>query len=373
MKVTTDVVIIGGGIVGSMLAYELRKTGKQVVVVERGEAGKQASSAATGMLAPFKLYAKPDNRYLTLQRESMALFPALAKNLRDDTGIDIGYRETGTIRIAQERQQKKLEFWISLWNALGVEMDILSPEALHKVEPGLSDAYPLAVAIPSEPQLEPVSFVQAVLAAARKSGTLFLEECEIVQAEQGGQRLLTADGDTLLCDQVVIAAGCWSGEVGRVFGLNIPVTPAQGQSISVRQPAEPIGHLIFGEGIYIAPKREGHLIIGSITTDEGFAQNVKKESIAKLFQTAKKMFPALREEDILLSWVGLKPGTLDHQPILGKTSLEHVFVATGHNGFGLLLSAITAQTISDLLVSGSVPPSIQPFGLERTSLFREAA
>jgi len=213
MQLSTDVVIIGGGVVGCLIAYQLRKLGLRVIVLERGVVGGQASTAATGLLAPFKPLGKLEDSYLDLQRTSLALFPQLVEELEDLTDIQVEYRQTGTVRIVPEKQASRLEKWTREWQERGVEMNVLQGEALRQLEPALASEYQLAVAVPSEPQVRAAYFMQAVALAAKMRGVLLLEQCQVISIERECSRVVavqTRDGTSVACGHVIIAAGAWS-------------------------------------------------------------------------------------------------------------------------------------------------------------------
>jgi glycine oxidase len=246
----TDVAIIGGGVIGCLTAYRLRKKGMRVMVFDQGKIGGQASSAATGLLAPFKLFAKPHDPYLILQRASLAMFPSLVEELEASTGMTVGYHQTGSLRLAPLQQEKKLEQWIAQWNDLGVSMDLIQRDHLHAFEPSLAPEYSLAVSIPSEPQVTARLFMLACEKGAQQSGAILLPGTRVVDIEeQGGQGVMvkTSQGETITCQYLVLAAGAWSGLLSSQLHYDLPVSPIHGQSLLLRQPAIPVGHIIFGK------------------------------------------------------------------------------------------------------------------------------
>src|SRR5216110_1163660 len=190
MSNATDVVILGGGVIGCSVAYQLARRGVSVAVLESGEIGAQASSAATGLLAPFKLLGKLDDPYLALQRASLALFPVFARELEELTGIAVDYQQTGCIRVVHAGQVARLEEWAASWCSRGVSMTVLQGEGLASVEPALSDVYQAAVSIPCEPQISATAYMAAVAQAAVLSGVRLVSGCQVVGLDRDGSRVV---------------------------------------------------------------------------------------------------------------------------------------------------------------------------------------
>ncbi len=369
MKQSADVVVLGGGVIGCSVAYQLARRGVRVTVIDAGEMGAQASAAATGMLAPFKLLGGDDS-YLGLQRASLALFPGLVHELEEVTGICIDYQQTGSVRLARVSQLARLEAWVAAWCSRGVDMSMLQGGELARVEPALAPSYQVGVSLPSEAQVLAPAFAAALARAAALSGVHLFSGCQVVAVDRAGSRVVavrTADGRVVGCGSVVLAAGAWSGQVGgELFGLQVPVTPANGQSVELRQPDIPVQHMVFGDGVYIAPKSGRRLYVGATHEDTGFTPTVTAQGTARLLEAACKLVPALAGCAVERAWAGLRPSTPDRRPVLGPApGWENVALACGHNGFGVLLSAVTGQVIADLVTSGQLPDGARPFTLSR--------
>lgn len=370
MSNATDVVVLGGGVIGCSLAYQLARRGAKVVVLEAGEIGAQASSAATGLLAPFKLLAKADDAYLALQRASLALFPLLARELEELTDLSVDYQQTGSIRLASMSQSARLQEWAAAWCSRGVTMTVLQGEELAQHVPALAESYQIAVSIPSEPQVQAVSYMQAIVRAAELSGARLVAGCQIVGVDRDSSRVVavrTADGDRFACEYLVLATGAWSGQVGNtLLELQLPVAPAGGQSLELRQPRQPLRHILFGEGIYLAPKGSERLYVGATHEDMGFVPTVTQQGTEWLLAAARRLIPGLVGCVVERAWAGLRPGTPDRRPIMGLApGWKNVVLACGHNGFGVLLSAITSQVVAELVTGGSISEVARPFAFTR--------
>ncbi|MGB8345569.1 MAG: glycine oxidase ThiO [Ktedonobacteraceae bacterium] len=368
MKQITDVVIIGGGIIGCAVAYQLRKQGVDVVVVDKGEIGGEASSAATGLLAPIRPFLKPQNSYLSLQLASLALFPSLVPELESVSGIAIEFERTGTLRVVQARQETRLRAWMQDWQQRGFPIELLTGNELHRQEPALASHIATAIYNPDEPQLNAAQLMNAYARAVENLGTILLTHTEVTGILRRGKRItsISVPQGEIACEHLVIAAGAWSAICGNWLDLAIPVQPLRGQSLALFQPASPVQQIIFGERVYLAPKPDGSIFVGATRDNVGFDCSTTVEGITWLRDAVMRLAPGIDTGSIKRAWAGLRPQTPDTWPILGSApGWENVFLACGHGGFGILLSAITGQVAAEAIITGQSPLLIQPFGLQR--------
>jgi glycine oxidase len=362
-----DVVILGGGIIGCSIAYQLAKRGRQVCVLDTGQIGAQASSAAVGALAPMKLFARRDNPLLALHLKSLALFPSFLQEIEQITEHSCEYQQSGAVRFARATERERIAAWVDEWRE-EIPMHVKGREEIREQEPAIDASSSLAVFIPTEAQVCASAYMRAVAMAARRTGATLSGERRIEGIISCGARVraVRTDTGTIPCDALLLAAGAWSGQVGKLLGLRLPVRPMAGQAIEMAQPPFPIRHLLFGEGVYIAPKSYTTLYIGATQEDMGFTPHVQATGVVRLVEKASRLVPALASLSVKRAWVGLRPTTPDHLPILGKApGWENVTVATGHGGFGVLLSVITGITIADFVSTGSLPAILRPFLPER--------
>ena len=374
MKCSAEVLIVGGGIIGCSIAYFLRKQGVEVIVLEKGDIGAQASSAAAGLLAPIRPLSQRDP-FKALQLAGLARFSALVPELEAISGITVGYEETGTLRLLPVEKIDAVQAWTEAWQREGYHIEVLSPEEIYEREPHLSSGLLGAVTIAEEAQVVPIQLVQAYAQGALNLGASLYAHTEVValQRSERGSRITeiwTDHGDLLTCHQLIIAAGAWSALCGTWLGVTLPVRPVRGELIALQQPSLPVRHIIFDEGvfdedIYIAPKPNGTIVVGATKADVGFDTSVSAGGVLHLLTVATQLLPALAYCPIHRMWAGLRPKTLDSRPILGPIpSWENVSIASGHGGFGVLLSAITGEKIAELITTGRAPEIIQPFVLK---------
>lgn len=371
MKCTTDALIIGGGVIGCAIAYYLSKSGVEVTVLERDTIGAQASGAAAGIFSLLKLL-DPIDAYHRLLLTSLALFPALATELEALSGVSLEYEQTGTLRTSRHtnaRQTRRIQRWIESCRAMGLQVEMLTEEETRCREPLLAPEVCAAVYLPGEGQVKAPNVVAAFAKAAMHYGATIAEHQEVVGIQSHNGRVIsaaTADGTTILCNHLILASGAWSGQCGRWFNLALPIVPQRGQMLALQQPSSPIRHIVIGDGVYLAPKQDGTVIVGATKEEVGFDTRVTAGGALWLLEAAIKLMPALEQCTVERLWTGLRPKTPDTFPILGRaTGWKNVTLAVGHSSFGVLLSAITGQTIADLVTTGQLPESIRPFSLER--------
>ncbi len=369
MNQTTDVVIIGAGVIGSSIAYQLSKAGVQVSVLEREEIAAEASSAAAGLLSPAEVLTGP-KAVGDLFLASWSMTAEIIAEIEAASGVQVEYFQTGALHVLKDADEHTtLRRYAEIWQSQGSDVKWLTGDQIYQYEPLLDHILDAAFYVPEATSIRPRLMTRAYAEAARKYGANFYEHTEVTGLKQQSDKLIgiqIAQGQTIACDCVVIATGAWSAHVGSWLGLNIPVFPARGQILSLRQPATPLKHTIIGNGIYIVPKVDNTIYVGATVEQAGFDKSNTAGGIAGLLSSAIQLVPKLEHAAIVDIWTGLRPWSQDSYPILGKApDWENVVLATGHGPGGFELSAITGKTIAELIATGQAPALIQPFGLER--------
>jgi glycine oxidase len=369
MNQVTDVVIIGGGVIGCSVAYQLTKAGVQVSVIERKEIAAEASSAAAGLLAPAEVLTGP-KAVAELFLASWSITAEIIAEIEAVSNIQVEYLHTGALHVLTESDDlSSLRRYAEIWQEQGSNATWLTRDEVHSYEPLLNRAIDSALYVPQAASIKPRLMTRAYAEAARKTGAHFYEHTEITGLQQRSGKVIsiqTAQGQTISCDRVVIAAGAWSVQIGSWLGLTIPVFPARGQILSLRQPTTLLKHTIFGNDIYLVPKIDHTIYVGATVEQVGFDKSNTAGGLAWLLSSAMQLVPELEHAAITNIWSGLRPWSQDSYPILGMApGWENVILATGHGAGGFELSAITGKTIADLITTGQTPALIQPFGLER--------
>jgi glycine oxidase len=369
MQSTVDVAIVGGGVIGCAIAYYLSKSGIDVAVFDRGEIGAEASSAATGLLAPLGPLSGP-GPFADLLLSSFALFPTLVPELEEASGIHVAYEQTGALRIVRNpKHVSRLYKRMQAWQPLGLKMHWLTGEEARQLEPLLSPDVCAAVCVPQESQINASSFVKSFSLASINQGATFYSHNKIMDIEQHKAKITgvyTSQGERIACNHLVIANGAWAGDCSEWLHVPIPIIPQRGQALMLHQPSTPLRHIIFGEAAYLAPKMEHKIIVGATKEEAGFDANTTPGGLSWLLNAATRLSPALESCTLDHMWAGLRPRTPDNQPILGPApGWENVTLTIGHGSTGIMLSAITGQTIAELILTGQTPQMLLPFALTR--------
>jgi glycine oxidase len=346
---TWDVIIIGAGIIGLSLAISLRKQGLRVLVVERGEPGREASYAAAGMLVPTGPEIPPPLR--SLAQASTTRYPEFVHELEDESGVKVDFREQGTIVLSANTDFPS-----------GAEA--LSPADLHSLEPELGSLERISsgranAAFVREGSVDPRSLVSAAVKAARHRGIDISSGTEVksVLISEKGALDVQTERTSYSAPIVVNCSGAWAGTISPHA---LPVHPVKGQMLAVVEgPA--LSHVLRSDKVYVVPRSDGRLLIGSTLENAGYDKQVDVNTIITLFQAALELLPGLQECKKHESWAGLRPGTPDGLPIIGETSTRGFFAATGHYRDGILLAPITAEVMTSAVL-GLVPAcDITPF------------
>src|SRR5215469_9136599 len=369
MQATTEDVIAGGGVIGCAIAYQLRRSGVDVAVLDQGEIGAEASSAAAGLLAPLGSLSGP-GVYADLLFASFALFPALVPELEEASGIHLEYEQSGALRVVRNSKHiPDLRKRMKAWQPLGLQMQWLTGDGARQHEPLLSPDVCAAIYAPEESQIKASRVVKAFSVAAARSGAKLHHHSEITGIQQHQASVTgvyTSRGETIGCNHLVVAAGAWAAHFSEWLHIELPVSPQRGQILTLRQPSQPLSHIIFGEAVYLAPKSGNTVLVGATREEVGFNKQLTAGGVAWLLNTAIRLIPSLESSAIDQMWTGLRPRTPDNQPLLGPApNWENVTLAVGHGSVGILLSAITGKAIAELVVEGKVPEIIRPFSLER--------
>jgi glycine oxidase len=366
----TDVAVIGGGIMGCAVALRLCQRGLGVTVIERGIPGAEASSAAAGILGP-QMEAEGPGPLLELGLKSRALYPALAAELRDLTGIDVGYDRSGVLAVAFDEAGEAALSARRAWQlARGLRVDSLSGEAARAREPALGPAVRAALAFNDDAQVVARELARAFSQAAAGAGARFLTGRYVrrVLIDNGAVTGLELDGDVLPAATVVVAAGSWSG---LVEGAGVPpaiVRPARGQLVSIETRPPLFRHVVSAPGGYLVPRRDGTVLAGSTVEMAGFRKEVTVGGLAAILTMARTVIPALADAPVTGSWSNFRPFTEDHLPVLGATAVRGLVLATGHFRNGILLAPVTAHAIAELIATGKASIDLAPFAIDRFAM-----
>ena len=370
-SIRPTVAVGGGGICGLGIGWRLAAAGCAVDVYEMGTAGHGASWAAAGMLAANVETEPGEEALLALNLERQAAWPAFAAELEAVSGIDLGYRDEGTLVVASHRDdaaelRNTYEFHLSL----GLKIEWLTGGQARRLEPHLAPGVSAAVSSVKDHQVDNRQLVRALHEAFLRSGgrlheNTSVEAIEVISRQAKGVKV---DGIRREADMVLLAAGAWSYDIDGVPKVaRPPVRPLKGQVIALQmeQRSPIVDRVIWGPGIYLVPRRDGTLILGATVEEKGFDNDLTAGGIFRLLEAAWEILPQIEELPIKDMWVGFRPTSRDDAPILGPTPVEGLVVATGHHRNGVLLAPVTIDAVSAFMLDGTVTESVEPFGIGR--------
>ncbi|HEV2223860.1 MAG TPA: FAD-dependent oxidoreductase [Candidatus Acidoferrales bacterium] len=368
-------VVVGGGIIGVSLAFELRRRGQSVLVLDRQEPGREASWAAAGTISP-----APDHESLGIAAfgcESYRLYPEFAAAIEKASGESSGFHPNGAMELffdpdGETERDRRLE---EIQNH-GIAAEAISLDQARAREPAIGGATRAALWIQDEAYLDPRGITHVAIAAALKAGVEMHGNSDVISVlvEQGRcSGVLVADaekhcagelevrtGEKIAARNVVIAAGWCSGEIGGVESY-APTIPVRGQMVALgKVPGAPRTILRCDLG-YMAPREDGRTVVGS-TLESGTAEkHTTPAGVQKILSAALTMAPGLASAPILETWAGVRPDSPDHLPIIGPTNVEGLFIATGHYRNGMLLAPVTAKYLAEWIATGKPSAWFEPF------------
>ncbi len=359
---SAEVVIIGGGIIGCALAWELAKTGVSARVIERREIAREASWASAGIISP---PAPRHGARAELALQSFLRYPALIEEIEEATGQSVGYVRTGEILLASDDSLEALHDTLEWQREHGLSVELIDGKAIRAREPAVHSDFAHGIVSDDAGSLVLSRMAAGLARAATTRGASVMEHTPIAGIVIEGGRatgVRTFDG-VVPAGRVVIAAGAWSRTLGESIDFNIPTVPVKGQMLSIAEPPVPLRSVIAGGGGYFVPRADGTIAIGA--TEEhnaGFDTGVTPAGVAWLIDLARRIAPSLLEGRLHETWTGLRPGTEDGEPIIGRVPhLDNVWIATGHFRSGALLAPATAQALAGSITSGQPDPLIAPF------------
>lgn len=374
----SEILIVGGGVIGLSVARQLRKAGvRDIAILERGTLGCEASSAAAGMLAP---HAEADSAdiFFDLCRESVSLYPEFAGHLTDETGIDAELDKTGTLYLALEEKDVPVLKERYTWQAeAGLAVEKLSRRDVLALEPQVSRSCEFGLLFPNDWQVENRSLLNALrrfveindisIHEGATADKLIIENGDVTGVISGSRRYLA--------NTTILTTGAWTSLI-KFGGARAPfdVKPIRGQMICYR-PEQPLfSHVIYSSRGYIVPRADGRVLAGATVEDVGFDKDVTEAGVGSLRSTATEIAPILADAAIVDKWAGLRPFVSDGLPVIGPIPpYRNLVVATGHYRNGILLAPLTAKLVTGYVINAAASPYLDAFGIGRFGRSTNAA
>jgi glycine oxidase len=367
-----DVVVIGGGAIGLASAWRLARRGAAVTVVDP-EPGGGASGVAAGMLAPITEARMGEEGLLRLNLASWSRWPGFVAEIEEASGAGIGYRADGTLVAAVDADDRiALDELAARHRAMGLDVTPLRGRGVRRIEPGLAPGVRAGFLAAGERSVDPPELVEALRRAATTAGVGFVPAAvERIATTPTGERVtgvVLADGATphqIDTATVVLAAGCRSGAIaGLSDAARPPVRPVKGEILTLRQSAgQPlvtriVRGLVHGFSVYLVPRADGRLIVGATVQERGWDTRVTAGGAYELLRDALALVPGLDDAELLAVRAGLRPGTPDDLPLIGRSAIDGLVVATGHYRNGILLTPITAEAVVAAVVGDPLPAEV---------------
>jgi glycine oxidase len=373
MRKIYDAVIVGGGVIGCSLAFQLAKQGLCVVVLEKERIANEASSAAAGMLGAQSEFSG-DSPMIPLALKSREMFSELAAELKGLTGIDIGFVQKGLVKLAfTESELNELRQQYQFWQTRDANVRWLTAKELCELEPNVTKEIAGAMYIPNDGQVDAADLSHALAKAAVIYGAELREYTEVCSFLLENDQVcgVVTNSGTIYGNTVIVAAGAWSAHLLTQTGIELSMYPVKGECFSVVTEQPLLQTTMFAKnGCYIVPKRGNRLLIGATSTPNTFNKHASVQGVYRLLERAQQIMLKLAEAKWEKVWAGIRPQTGDGLLYIGEhPRYRGLWVATGHYRNGILLSPITGVLLADLIAKGKADIDISSFSLVRKVTF----
>ncbi|MEV3919620.1 glycine oxidase ThiO [Actinomadura coerulea] len=369
-----QIVIIGAGVIGLATAWRTAAGGAAVTLVDPAPASG-ASSVAAGMLTPVSELTYGEEPLLRLGLASRERYGAFVAELEELTGLETGYRTDGIIEVAFDSDDlRHLDDLRRFQESLGIPAEALTGRECRRLEPMLAPGVRGGLLAPEDGSVDPRRLAPALLAACERLGVRLVRRRaeRVVVENDAAVGVGLDDGTVIRADRVLLAAGPWSGDIGGLPpGTVPPVRPVKGQVIRLRTRAPFLRRstrgLVQGSSVYLVPRADGEIVLGATQEELGFDTRVTAGGLWELLRDARELLPGITELEFAEVTAGLRPGSPDNAPVMGPTALPGLLVGTGHFRNGILLTPVSADILSAMLLDGPVPQVAGPFAPDRFS------
>lgn len=362
-------IVLGAGVIGSAIAFELSSTGHRVRVIDARAPGRGATQASAGVLSPY-IEGHDSEALSALGRRSLDLYDDFIARIGQASGRSLVYERTGSMEVAlQTDDAERLKASAVRLRGSGVDVQWLDAPAIAAAEPALSSSAIGAIFTPIHGFVGAMDLTNALVAGATRQGAIFEHGTRALAIEpSGGMLRVDTDAGRWEAERVVLAAGSWSGQIATTGADAVPVRPIRGQLLVLRQREATLRHVIWGRDCYIVPWPDGTVLVGATVEDVGFDEGATVQGVGGLMRAAEALVPALREAAFVGVRVGLRPAGPDELPLVGASSrVPGLIHASGHFRNGVLLAPITAALVREI-VGGSADPALAALSPARVGL-----
>lgn len=346
-----DVAVVGAGIAGAAIAWELTARGASVTVLDSRGAGLGATQAAAGMLVPYiEGFGRP---LLQMAARSLEMYDAFIERVAQDSGIGVGYHRTGSLQVAMAGEPvDELGVAAACVKKAGIRCTLLDARQTREAEPQLSPEVTAGLLIPDHGFVLATELVRALMAASIKRGArVHTPERVFRMARHDGGVEIQLKHDRVTARHAVLAAGSWSGQI-EISGVPaLPVRPVRGQLVELASGGPSLRRITWGSRCYLVPSSPGSILAGATVEEAGFDERVTAAGVHGLLEAAGDLVPRLWQDTFASARVGLRPATPDGLPIMGRSNtLPGLVYATGHFRNGVLLAPLTGRVVADLIL-----------------------
>jgi glycine oxidase len=367
-----DIVVIGGGIIGCSVAMRLAQAKAKVTVLERGEIGTEASSAAAGMLAPQGEMISPP-AFSDLCLKSRDLYPDFVAEIKDLSGEKVGYRTDGAVLVGiSDAECHELEETYHVQTKRGLPLELLTGDEARRRVPGLAAEIRTALFVPGDHWLDNVRLMSALAKACTRLGVTLRPHSDVKKLNATGGKVENVTvggnggGETASASQFILAAGCWSRDLAASPAMEKSLQPCRGQILEFESPDE-LPHVVRAGHFYLVPRAGRRVVAGTTAEYTGYDKAVTAEGMRSVIEGVSRIAPFIKNYRFTRAWAGLRPDTKDHLPVVGHGELKNLIFSTGHFRNGILLAPANAQVVSELTLTGKSTTPLELYSPLRLS------
>jgi len=353
LKLKSDFLIVGAGAIGLSCAIELLQRGAKVTILERGATGKESSWAGGGILSPLCPWDYPDE-VTRLTSRGAALFPAWAKALYSTTGIDPEYELSGML-VLPPFDASVVQHWCETHD---VPLQFIKTANFPQI------VETEALYLPEVAQVRNPRLMRALRARVEMLGGRIVEHCDVHEILHGDGKVrgLNTPIAEYQADNYIVTAGAWSKQVLGQYALQIDIKPIKGQMLLFKFTTPPLIHIVLQGDLYLIPRRDGHLLVGSTLEDVGFDKNITQVAHDSLRQRAEAVLPKLHDMPLIQHWAGLRPASPRNIPTIGRhPQLKNLYVSCGHFRYGVTMATASGEILLNEILNQSQPIDVTPY------------